>query len=197
VGPETSLTLSGDDDLLSHVRTQVDNGVLEIDMDGNYEFEADLRVEITTPDLAAFEIDGAGDVEIHGLARDRFSASIDGAGDLMAHGSVDVLEASIDGAGEMSLGDLRARSAHVSSPPASMAITSVRPSTASGVDDDNRCDGPIPSWPCRLSPQHSTRPVVRSAQLWVTPAVTCWALLIERTFTGSARSVVDPSPSWP
>ena len=114
VGPATSITLSGDDDLLSHVRTQVDRGVLEIDMDGNYDFEAELRVEITTPDLASFEIDGAGDVEIHGLERDHFTASIDGAGDFSAHGSVRLLEASIDGAGDMSLQGLAARDARVS-----------------------------------------------------------------------------------
>ncbi len=113
-GESTTVVLSGDDDVLPHVVTRVDDDTLHIYLDADYKFEAGLRVRIETPHLASFEVDGAGDVQIHGVRGDEFHASIDGAGDLRADGSVRTLHASIDGAGGMSLGELRAQTAVVS-----------------------------------------------------------------------------------
>jgi len=114
VGAPTSVALSGDDDVLPHVVTRVRNDTLHIYLDGDWRFEAELRIRVATPELSGFEVDGAGDVRIHDLSGDTFHASIDGAGALHADGSVRALHASIDGAGDMSLVNLRAESAVVS-----------------------------------------------------------------------------------
>ena len=56
-------------------------------------------------------------------------------------------------------------SAHVSSPPAAIAITpESRPVTLTAVVEDVVV--PSPSWPRSLRPQHFTAPPVVNAQVW-------------------------------
>jgi hypothetical protein len=56
---------------------------------------------------------------------------------------------------------------------------------------------PSPSWPRLLSPQHSTAPLARTAQVWLAPAVTDTASSMPNTATGRVRWLVLASPSWP
>ena len=114
VGPATSLSISGDDNVLPLVETHVQGGRLVIDLEGNYRLKAPMKIHIETPRLESFEIEGSGDVEIRNVAGDRFVASIEGSGDLVVTGSVNRLEASIEGSGDMRLRGLKAREANLS-----------------------------------------------------------------------------------
>jgi hypothetical protein len=116
VGEPTSITLTGDDNLLALVETEVRGGKLVIDAERgkNLRFRRGLIVRIGTPDLASFEVEGSGDVEIRNLERDSFHVSIEGSGDVIASGSVDYLDVSIEGSGDMRLHELAAREAKVS-----------------------------------------------------------------------------------
>lgn len=113
VGPETSVVVHGDDNLVARVTTRVNGNRLEISMDDTWSYDGHLELRISTPHLESFHIDGAGDVRITGVHGDQFTADIDGAGELRADGSVREVHASIDGAGTILLDDLRAEEASV------------------------------------------------------------------------------------
>ena len=116
VGEPTSLVLSGDDDLLALVKTEVKSGrlVIEEPRGKDLRFRSGLDVRIGTPDLSRFEVEGSGDVEIRDLAGDNFHVKIEGSGDVVASGTTDYLEAHIEGSGDMRLEGLAAQEASVS-----------------------------------------------------------------------------------
>ncbi len=113
VGSGTSVTLSGDDDLLPHVTTEVRRGRLVIELEGNYRFRQELRVEITTPRLSSVALLGSGDVPVAGVTGAAFRVSVEGSGDIVALGEVGRLEASIDGSGDLRLQRLVAQEASI------------------------------------------------------------------------------------
>jgi len=113
VGREGKIVVRADDNLLPYVDTAVRNGVLVIRTHGRHSLRGNVSVEIHTPELVAFELDGAGEVTIDGIDAERFTADLDGAGSLRASGSTRTLVASIDGAGSLLLSDLEAQEAMV------------------------------------------------------------------------------------
>ena len=116
IGDASSVSLSGDDNLLPLVKTEIRSGKLVItDPRGtNLRFRKKLDVHIVTPELSRFEVEGSGDVEVLGLQGERFHASIEGSGTIIAAGTVDTLKATIEGSGDLKLENLRAREASVS-----------------------------------------------------------------------------------
>src|SRR5690606_35694966 len=56
---------------------------------------------------------------------------------------------------------------------------------------------PMPSWPFELSPQHTSTPSVRTAQVCRAPAETCVACRPPTTGATPADRTVVPWPSWP
>ena len=115
VGEARAVVVQGDDNLLEHVRTRVEEGVLVLDFaPGRYRTRLPLKIAIANPSLGAFEVDGAGDAELVGLRGERFGLSIRGAGDVTASGAVDALDVSISGAGDAKLFDLESKRASVS-----------------------------------------------------------------------------------
>ena len=116
VGEPTAVTLTGDDNLLALVRTEVRAGKLVIDAERgkNLRFRKGLVIRIGTPDLSGFQVEGSGDVEIRNARGDSLHVSIEGSGDVTASGSVDYLDARIEGSGAMRLQELEAREAAVS-----------------------------------------------------------------------------------
>lgn len=116
VGPPNSLTLTASPALLREVRTSVHNGMLVIEREHSwFQFgrSGRLEVRITTPDLNAFAMQGAGDVDIHGATGDALAVVLSGAGDVTADGTVQSLNARINGAGDMDLSKLTATDATV------------------------------------------------------------------------------------
>lgn len=114
VGEPTAFSISGDDDLLEHVTTEVVGGELVIDVPRRYRFRKTVEIRISTPSLESFEVEGSGDVEILGVSGQRFAVSIAGSGEVSATGTVRRLEASIEGSGELDLQGLQAAEAKVS-----------------------------------------------------------------------------------
>lgn len=116
VGPANSLTLTGRSGVLREVKTSVHNGMLVIERPQRwlgFGRDGDLDVKITTPNLNAFAVQGAGDVEIRGARGEALAVVLSGAGEVSATGSVQSLNARINGAGEMDLSQLTAVDATV------------------------------------------------------------------------------------
>lgn len=115
VGKTRSVVLEGDDNLLEHVRTRVEDGVLVLDFaPGRYRTRLPLSIALVTPALTAVEVDGAGDVQLDGVMGERLSIAIRGSSDVSANGTVDALELAISGTGDAHLIGLDAKRARVS-----------------------------------------------------------------------------------
>jgi hypothetical protein len=113
-GEATSLSVTGDDNLLSLLTTEVRDGTLVIEMkNGSYSTHLGLKVSATAPALESVSVRGSSDVDASGLKGERFAVQIAGSGDVRASGKVDRLEAGIAGSGDLRLFELEARDARV------------------------------------------------------------------------------------
>jgi hypothetical protein len=108
IGPQLSVAVEADDNLLPLIHTEVKNGALVIDTEGNWTSRRDPVVHITMPSLGAIGIDGSGDATIRGLAGGALGARVRGSGDISASGSVKQLEVVLDGSGDVDCKDLHA-----------------------------------------------------------------------------------------
>lgn len=108
IGPQLSVAVEADDNLLPLIHTEVKNGALVIDTEGNWSSRHDPVVHITMPSLGAIGIDGSGDAQIRGLNGGALGTRIRGSGDITATGSVGQLEVVIDGSGDVDCKDLHA-----------------------------------------------------------------------------------------
>lgn len=116
VGPATSVVITGDAEALQHIATSVQNQMLVIDQQGSWLNRLrshKVQVAITTPDLKAFAVNGAGNVTIDGVQTEALSLVLQGAANLTASGSTRSLNARINGAGNMDLTRLGADDATV------------------------------------------------------------------------------------
>lgn len=114
VGEAPSIHLSGDDNLLPLVQTEVENGVLSIELADSCSFRRGLELVIGTPSLERFTIEGSGDVRIEDVSAHELKLSIEGSGTIHARGNAEALTGSIEGSGSLNLAELDANSADLS-----------------------------------------------------------------------------------
>ncbi|MAB79602.1 MAG: hypothetical protein CMJ89_09655 [Planctomycetes bacterium] len=112
VGPQPSISIITDDNLLPLISTQVSSGELTIESE-NVRTKQEPRFHITTPRLDAFGISGSARVRIRGINEKKFEARISGSGDTEIDGTVEQLGVSISGSGELDLRRLEATQADV------------------------------------------------------------------------------------
>lgn len=105
----SSIVLSGDDNLLEHVETGVEDGVLSIALrEGTYRMRKGLSARIQTPALASVRVAGSGDIEVRGIEGPSFEVGIAGSGDVYLSGRADEVRVEIAGSGDVDADDLRA-----------------------------------------------------------------------------------------
>jgi hypothetical protein len=109
IGPQLSVAVEADDNLLDLVRTEVSGGVLEVDSrKGNWSSHHNIVVHVTLPQLSALGISGSGDAKLSGMNGGKLGVKIVGSGDLSASGRVDELHLVIKGSGDAKLEQLAA-----------------------------------------------------------------------------------------
>lgn len=113
VGPQPSVCVTTDDNLLQHVDTFVDGGKLKIKNRGRLRPKTGMNVDITVPHLTAAEVNGAGDLHVMDAAGESLDLSINGAGTVSATGCVNRVSTQISGAGDAELENLFAEHADV------------------------------------------------------------------------------------
>jgi hypothetical protein len=117
VGKAQSVTVSGSDELVNELQTEVSGNELKIKLRhesmrfGNH--HDDLHVTITVPQLTAFRMGGAGDTTITHISGDSLDVRFGGAGSLKAEGSVRNLTLNVGGVGSIDTRELHAESATV------------------------------------------------------------------------------------
>jgi hypothetical protein len=117
VGKAQSVTVSGNDELVADLLTEVVGNELKIHMrheTTNFNSHRDsLRVSITMPQLAAFTMGGAGETVITHMSGDSLDVRFGGAGSLKADGSVRTLTLNVGGVGSIDTRELHADTATV------------------------------------------------------------------------------------
>ena len=119
VQKEQSLEIEGDDNLLPLIKTEVNNGVLEIKNDKSFSTKSKLRVRISVLDLDGVSTSGASDIVVSGVKSDEFNVKASGAGSLKLSGEVKSLKLDTSGACEVDAKDMRAQIVSVDSSGAS------------------------------------------------------------------------------
>lgn len=87
VGPEQSVKVTADSEIIESIETEVRGSTLHIQMEDGFKWrryrDIDvLRVDITVPSLEAVRVDGSGDYEVRGVENAAFSANVNGSGDI-------------------------------------------------------------------------------------------------------------------
>ena len=73
----------------------------------------DVRIKVAAGALDTIQVQGAGDLNLGRIDRDKLTILVQGGADIDASGTVDDLVLQIEGAGDANLGDLEARTARV------------------------------------------------------------------------------------
>lgn len=92
VGVEPSFEITGDDNLLSAVSVEVQDGVLVVEVTESYSSELGLSLRIGTPTLDDLDVGGAAKVEARGIDADAFRLEIGGAAEASLDGRLGGLE---------------------------------------------------------------------------------------------------------
>ena len=118
VGKAQSVVVSGSDDYLEDVRTEVTDGELRIKLRNDTHVDNrhwnDMKVTITVPALTAFTMGGAGQTTISHVNGESLDIRFGGAGNLKADGTVKNLKLSVGGVGTIDTRELHATNADVS-----------------------------------------------------------------------------------
>jgi len=116
-GAATSVTISGYENIVKHIKAEVNNNELYIytDLDGDWSIvDRDFTVEITMPELVRMKMSGAADANVHGcVAGTALAITVSGAGNVrMDSLLVDNFVVNISGAGDLQVKGGAAKHAH-------------------------------------------------------------------------------------
>lgn len=103
VGPAAAVEVTGDDNLLPHVRTEVRGGTLHVETDRDLDPTDRIRVRVATSSLRGLASSGSSNVHATGVRATVFEARVSGSSDVAADGDFGDLSASISGSGKIRL----------------------------------------------------------------------------------------------
>lgn len=96
-GKQTPLTISADSNLLSHIKTEVRDKVLYVEIDGSVSTKQPMKLKLSTPTLKGFEASGATKVKVHLASAHDFDLGDSGASEVSVDGTVRNLTADLSG----------------------------------------------------------------------------------------------------
>jgi hypothetical protein len=112
-GEEFSLSLTGDEKLVSQIETKVDGDTLVIKTSKRFNSVSRIRVEIGCPSLTDITVAGANSITIGQLNEAAFNATIAGASKMKLSGEVKTLGLTIAGASKVEATELKSLNAVV------------------------------------------------------------------------------------
>ncbi|HUQ34125.1 MAG TPA: head GIN domain-containing protein [Pyrinomonadaceae bacterium] len=110
---EQSLEIEGDDNLLSLIKTEVDDGVLRIYSEKSFNTKNKLRVRIAVQRFNGINTSGASDIAASGIKTDNFDVDASGASNINLAGETQSLRVDMSGAGELDAKELHAQGVRV------------------------------------------------------------------------------------
>jgi hypothetical protein len=112
-GPQPSLVIAADDNLLPYLTTEVSDGVLHVGSVGSYRSRTTPQVYVTVPDLTSALTRGSGDVTVSGVNNRQLELISQGSGSIRADGRTGTLVAKVQGSGDAELRMIQAANADV------------------------------------------------------------------------------------
>lgn len=107
-GPEGSLTIEGESNLLEYIVTEVRDGALKIQVQKGKSLRPSNRmgIKITVPfqDISAVTLSGSGDIwNTDTITADVFTTAVAGSGDVKLNVQAQTVKASLSGSGDLTL----------------------------------------------------------------------------------------------
>jgi hypothetical protein len=109
------LEISGDDNVIPLITTEVNEGILYIRSSKEYNSRDELVITVSAPDLKKFVFSGAGKASLSNVKNDRVEIALTGAGSLTASGETKEADITLSGAGSVDAKNLHAVNAKVNS----------------------------------------------------------------------------------
>ncbi len=136
VGPATTVTVTGDDNVVPLVVTEVRQGTLHVELGGRVATKLPLRVSIASPTITEVDAAGASRVSVKGVTGEELEVDASGASEVRLEGAVEALDADVSGASVLKASALTATRGEVDASGASSAtvhVTSALDAEASGA----------------------------------------------------------------
>ena len=108
-----SVEIEADDNLLSLIKTEVNDGVLEIETEGRVSPTNQIKVRISAPDIDNLDVSGAANLTLNGVKNSSLSVEASGASKLKVAGETTKLTVDVSGASKLDAEDLKASKADV------------------------------------------------------------------------------------
>jgi hypothetical protein len=112
-GSKSDLEITGDDNIIPAVHTEVNNGVLLLGIKKSYSASMPIIVSMQSPSISAITVTGASDVTLRSINTDKLQINLTGTGDISASGKVKSLSINVQGTGDINSKNLDAESVHV------------------------------------------------------------------------------------
>lgn len=112
-GAEPRVEITGDDNIVPLITSDVRGDRLEIGTRKNVRASVRLMARITAPRLIAVALTGSGDIVVHGVQADHLAVQLTGAGTIRIDGTARELEVELTGSGNVTLDALAAERVHV------------------------------------------------------------------------------------
>ncbi len=112
---QESLTVSGDDNIIQFITTEVKNGTLYIRGTKGYSPQQKLQIIVSTPDVKRFVFDGVGEANLSNIKNDRLEIVVTGVGSFSASGETKEVDIILSGIGSVDAKNLHAVNAKVNS----------------------------------------------------------------------------------
>jgi len=114
VGPESHVEITGDDNVVPLITTDVHGDRLEISSRKSFRTSVHLVAKITLPRLTGIGLTGSGDITAHGVQSDHLGVTLSGSGTIRVDGTAHEAEVEVNGSGTVTLDQLAAERASVS-----------------------------------------------------------------------------------
>lgn len=111
---ESSVTITGDDNLVPLVLTEVKDGVLTVHSKESLSPSKTITLLVTMKEMTSLHCSGAGKIAAKDLKTAQLKLSFSGAADFVGTGEVDQLDVQVSGAGNLDAKDLKAKTVTVS-----------------------------------------------------------------------------------
>ena len=109
-----SCSITTDENLLSHIKTNMEGDILKIEIDGTISPTRGIKIAITSPSLAGVSLSGAVELNASQISGGTFALETSGATKVTLAGKVNRLLASLTGASKLKAADLLAEDVELS-----------------------------------------------------------------------------------
>ena len=103
IGKPTPLEITGDDNILPLIKTEVHERRLVITAERSFKTKQAPKLKITVANLNAATIAGSGDMHISGVDNQSLGLNVSGSGDLRFEGKTESLAVNVAGSGDVGL----------------------------------------------------------------------------------------------